>query len=161
MVFPCLRRLPRICARTQRSGARISPSVSDKTIEKLELERHQLTFEYEKKSERFAEIEPSLVQLKEEREHLTRELASFGAGSQALLQEQFEQIKNYERGIEQGRLQLEELMMKDIALALSGLNLREGLKVRLPPRRFGSAGKTERTKATAIWSVSSGRLMAA
>lgn len=47
---------------------------------------------------------------------MTRELASFGAGSQALLQEQFEQIKNYERSIEQGRNQLEELMMKDIAL---------------------------------------------
>ncbi|WP_216671352.1 AAA family ATPase [Mangrovicoccus sp. HB161399] len=108
-----------------------SPNVSDKTIEKLELERHQLTFEFDKKSERYTEIEPSLAELKEEREHLTRELASYGAGSQALLQEQFEQIKNYERAIEQGRSQLEELMMKDIALALSGLGLREGLKERL------------------------------
>lgn len=108
-----------------------SPNVSDKTIEKLELERHQLTFEFDQKSERFAEIEPTLAELKEEREHLTRELASFGAGSQALLQEQFEQIKNYERVIEQGRAQLEDLMMKDIALALSGLGLREGLKRRL------------------------------
>ena len=108
-----------------------SPNVSDKTIEKLELERHQLTFDFDKKSERYIEIEPSLVELKEEREHLTRELASFGAGSQALLQEQFEQMKNYERTIEQGRNQLEELMMKDIALALSGLGLRENLKERL------------------------------
>lgn len=110
---------------------RDSPNVSDKTIEKLELERHQLTFDYEKKAERFAEIEPALAQLKEEREHLTRELASFGAGSQALLQEQFEQIKTYERAIEQGRAQLEELIVKDIALALSGLGLRENLKARL------------------------------
>ena len=108
-----------------------SPNVSDKTIEKLELERHQLTFELDKKAERFGEIEPALAELKEEREHLTRELASFGAGSQALLQEQFEQIKNYERSIETGRAQLEELMMKDIALALSGLGLREALKTRL------------------------------
>jgi DNA sulfur modification protein DndD len=108
-----------------------SPNVSDRTIEKLELERHQFTFEYDKKAERYAEIEPSLAELKEEREHLTRELASFGAGSQALLQEQFEQIKNYERAIEQNHAQLEELMMKDIALALSGLSLREDLKRRL------------------------------
>jgi len=108
-----------------------SPNVSDKTIEKLELDRHQLTFEHDKKVERYAEIEPTLTELKEEREHLTRELASFGAGSQALLQEQFEQIKNYERSIEQGRSQLEDLMMKDIALALSGLGLRESLKDRL------------------------------
>ena len=53
-----------------------SPNVSDKTIEKLELERHQLTFEFDQKSERFAEIEPALAALKEEREHLTRELGS-------------------------------------------------------------------------------------
>ncbi len=72
-----------------------------------------------------------MAELKEEREHLIRELASFGAGSQALLQEQFEQIKNYERAIEQGRTQLEDLMMKDIALALSGLGLRKALKGRL------------------------------
>lgn len=108
-----------------------SPNVSDKTIERLELERHHLTFEFDGKSERYTEIEPSLAGLKEEREHLTRELASFGAGSQALLQEQFEQIKTYERAIEQGRAQLEDLMMKDIALALSGLGLRENLKERL------------------------------
>ena len=46
-------------------------------------------------------------------------LASFGAGSQALLQEQFEQIKNYERAIEDGHARLEDLMMKDLALALA------------------------------------------
>jgi DNA sulfur modification protein DndD len=108
-----------------------SPNVSDKTIEKLELERHQLTFEYDKKAARMAEIEPNRAALKEEQEHLIRELASFGAGSQALLQEQFEQIKNYERSIEDGHAQLEELMMKDLALALSGLGLRESVKARL------------------------------
>jgi len=122
-------------ARDLRSYAEVrrkqSQNVSDKTIERLELERHQLTFEHQKNSERYSEIEPALAKLKEEREHLTRELASFGAGSQALLQEQFEQIKNYERAIERDRNQLEELMMKDIALALSGLSLRETLKERL------------------------------
>lgn len=105
-----------------------SPNVSDKTIERLELERHQLNFELEKKAERYKEIEPALAQLKDEREHLTRELASFGAGSQALFQEQFEQMKNYERAIEASRVRLEELMTADIALALSGKNLREALK---------------------------------
>jgi len=108
-----------------------SPNVSDKTIEKLELDRHQLTFEYDKKANRLAEIEPSRAALKEEQEHLIRELASFGSGSQALLQEQFEQIKNYERAIETGQAQLEELMMKDLALALSGLSLRTSVKATL------------------------------
>jgi DNA sulfur modification protein DndD len=108
-----------------------TPNVSDKTIERLELDRHQLNFELEQKAERFREIEPTIIALKEERELLTRELASYGAGSQALLQEQFEQIKSYERAIEQAEGSLEELMMKDIAVALSGLALRENLKERL------------------------------
>lgn len=108
-----------------------SPNVSNKTIERLELERHHLTFELEKKAARLAELEPHRAALKEEQEHLIREMASFGAGSQALLQEQFEQIKKYERSIEDGNTQLEDLMMKDLALALSGLSLRENVKARL------------------------------
>ena len=108
-----------------------SPNVSDKTIEKLELERHTLNFKYEEKAKRLEEIEPRRAALKEEQEHLIRELASFGAGSQALLQEQFEQIKNYERAIEDGRARLEDLMMKDLALALSGISLRKSLKATL------------------------------
>lgn len=108
-----------------------SPNVSDKTIEKLELERHTLNFEYDKKAARLSEIEPSRAALKEEQEHLIRELASYGTGSQALLQEQFEQIKNYERAIEDGQAKLEDLMIKDLALALSGLSLRQSVKSRL------------------------------
>ena len=108
-----------------------SPNVSDRTIERLELERDQLTIDHDKKAARLREVEPSLARLKGERETLTRELASFGAGSQALLQEQFEQIKNYEREIEEGRAELEELLVKDIALSLCGIGLRNKLGQRL------------------------------
>lgn len=129
--MPVLKRL----AKDLRSYAEVrrkdSPNVSDKTIEKIELERHQLNFENDKKTDRLAEIEPYRATLKEEQEHLIRELASFGSGSQALLQEQFEQIKNHERAIEGGNAQLEELLMKDLALALSGLGLRKSVKDRL------------------------------
>lgn len=129
--IPVLKQLAKDLRAYAEVRRRESPNVSDKTIEKLELERHQLTFEYDKKAERLAEIEPNRAALKEEQEHLIRELASYGTGSQALLQEQFEQIKNYERAIEDGQAQLEELMMKDLALALSGLNLRKSVKARL------------------------------
>lgn len=108
-----------------------SPNVHDRTIAKLELERNHLTSDLEKKSERLEVIEPGLSELREERDNLTRELARFSVGSQALLQEQFEQIKNYERAIESERAQLEDLIMKDIALALSGLGLRTELRERL------------------------------
>lgn len=129
--IPVLKQLAKDLRSYAEVRRRESPNVSDKTIEKLELERHNLTFEYDKKAKRLEEIEPRRATLKEEQERLIRELASFGAGSQALLQEQFEQIKNYERGIEEGRAQLENLMMKDLALALSGLSLRKSVKARL------------------------------
>lgn len=129
--MPVLKRLAKDLRAYAEVRRKDSPNVSDKTIEKIELERHQLNFENDKKTERLAEIEPYRATLKEEQEHLIRELASFGSGSQALLQEQFEQIKNYERAIEDGNAQLEELLMKDLALALSGLGLRKSIKDRL------------------------------
>ena len=107
------------------------PNASNKTIEALELDRHAHVTEFDSKQKRINEIEPGLGHLKEERERLTRELAGFGAGSQTLLQEQFEQIREYERNIEQGRAQFESLLMKDVALSLSGFDLRETLKKRL------------------------------
>ncbi|MDP0927912.1 DNA sulfur modification protein DndD [Paracoccus onubensis] len=129
--MPVLKRLAKDLRAYAEVRRKDSPNVSDKTIEKIELERHQLNFENDKKTDRLAEIEPYRATLKEEQEHLIRELASFGSGSQALLQEQFEQIKNHERAIEGGNAQLEELLMKDLALALSGLGLRKSIKDRL------------------------------
>jgi len=129
--IPVLRQLAKDLRAYAEVRRKESPNVSDKTIEKLESDRQQFTCEYDMKFERLNEIEPTRAELKKEQEHLIRELASYGAGSQALLQEQFEQIKSYERTIEEGRAQLENMMIKDIALALSGLRLRESLKARL------------------------------
>ena len=129
--IPVLRQL----AKDLRSYAEVRrkevPKGSDETIERLELERRQLTSDSEEKTTRLDEIEPCRAVLKEEQERLIRELASLGAGSQALLQEQFEQIKDHERIIADGQAQLEELMMQDLALALSGLELRQSVKTRL------------------------------
>lgn len=129
--IPVLRQLADDLRAYAQVRRRESPNVSDKTIEKLELDRDVLKFQYDEKRKRFEEIEPDLLRLKAERDGLTRELASFGAGSQAQLQEQLEQLNHYRRSVEAGRAQLEELMAKDIALALSGLSLREALKERL------------------------------
>ncbi len=129
--IPLLKQLAKDLRAYAEVRRRESPNVSDRTIERLEFERDQLTIDYEKKVARLREIEPSLARLKGERETLTRELASFGAGSQALLQEQFEQIKNYERSIEESRTNLEDLLVKDIALALCGIELRGKLRQRL------------------------------
>ena len=129
--IPLLKQLAKDLRAYAEVRRRESPNISDRTIERLEFERDQLSIDHEKKAARLGEIEPTLARLKRERETLTRELASFGAGSQALLQEQFEQIKNYEREIEEGRAELEDLLVKDIALSLCGIGLRKEVRQRL------------------------------
>ena len=106
-------------------------NVPEKTIEKLERERHELISKLDKNNDRLQEIETDSGKFKEERDHLHRELANVGAGSQTFLQEKFEHIKEYQRMIDSGRSQLEDLLLKDVALSLSGFDLREGLKNRL------------------------------
>lgn len=129
--LPVLKQLAKDLRSYAEVRRRENPQISDKTIERIELDRHQLTFELEGRRRRLEEIEPTVIALKEEREALTRELLSYGAGSQALLQEQFEQIKGLERRIEQDEAELEGLLIKDLALALSGKPLREALRARL------------------------------
>lgn len=110
---------------------RLTPNVSDQTIDKMEEEYLLLTSEFDTKKERLTEIEPIVFKLKKEQENLIRELGGFGVSSQALLQEQFEKIKNYQRNIEDGYDQLEFLMVNKLAIALSGHFLRENVKKRL------------------------------
>jgi DNA sulfur modification protein DndD len=129
--IPILRQLAEDLRAYASARRREAPNISDKTIERLELDRDVLKFQLDEKAKRFEEIEPDLIKLKDEREQLTRELASFGAGSQAQLQEQLEQLNQYRRAVEAGRAQLEDLMARDMALALAGRSLREGLGERL------------------------------
>ncbi|WP_434733557.1 DNA sulfur modification protein DndD [Rhizobium sp. YTUHZ044] len=112
-------------ARVRRSEVN---NVSDKTLERLELDIDTAQFQVNEKKQRLAELEPEHQTMKEQREKLTRELASFGVGSQAQFQEQFERLNRFEREIEEGRAQLEALLSQDIALALSGAKLRSALK---------------------------------
>ncbi|MDK9705330.1 MAG: DNA sulfur modification protein DndD [Sulfuritalea sp.] len=114
--------------RSYASARRRESPINDKTLERLEGERDTFKFHLENKKRRFEEIEPDLLKLKEERENLTRELASFGAGSQAQLQEQLQQLDQYRRAVQSATDQLEALLSQDIALCLSGRGLREALK---------------------------------
>ncbi len=129
--IPVLRQLAKDLRAYAEARRRDSPNVSDKTLAALEQERHRLSAEHDRMAARLAEIEPALAARKEEREDLERELASYGASSQALIQEQFEQIKKYERAIEEGKAQLEALMTGELALALTGPALRADVKARL------------------------------
>ena len=128
---PVLRDLAGDLTDYARERSKGSKEIPDKTLEKLESEIHGLDLNFEKIDKRLKESVPILSEFKEERERLTRELASFGVSSQAMLQEKFEHIKNCEHSIEKNRSQVENMLMKDVALALSGSELRKNLKSRL------------------------------
>ena len=106
-------------------------NVSSKTIEKLEREHRMLSHDCEKKRVRLSEIEPNRNTRKRKQDQLIRELSSYGASSQALLKEQLEKKIYLERVIESKKERIELLMMKDFALALSGLELRKSVKEQL------------------------------
>ena len=107
------------------------PSIPDKIIKNLEDDRSKLESNLAEKKERLDEIEPIQKKLKESQQRLIRELASYGVSTQALLQEQFEQIKDYEKNIDSASDAIESLMLKDLALALSGNHLRKNTQKQL------------------------------
>ena len=109
-------------AQDLRAYARVRKSevnnVSDRTIDRIELDLDNLNFQLGKKKERVAELEPEHSSLKEQREKLQRELASFGAGSQAQFQEQFERLNRLGRELGSGLIPYNQKMtMTAIAIA--------------------------------------------
>ena len=110
-------------------------NVSNKILEKLEREHQALSHDCEEKHTRLSEIEPKRNARKRDQDKLIRELSSYGAGSQALLTEQLEKKIDLERVIESKKERLEQLMIKDFALALSGVELRKSVKERLLSER--------------------------
>ena len=129
--IPVLKKLADDLRDYARDRQRDAPRGADKTIENLERELEALTRDYEEKSDRLKEIEPDLVRYKGERERLTRQLASFGAGSQALLQEQYEQKEDLNQQVRENHRKMEDLLLKSFAMALSGPALRTRCRERL------------------------------
>ena len=129
--IPILRQLKDDLAKYAELQRKDSSDVSDKTVEKLEKELKGLSQDYESKQKRLEDIQPRLDSMKADRDKIVRELAGYGTGTQAKLQDQFEQIKLYERTIEQANAKLEKLLLEDISLALAGGDLRRALISRL------------------------------
>ncbi len=129
--IPVLRSLAEDLRKYATARMNATPNVSDKTIERREQDRECLSDKLKEQRSRRDGIGPGLARLKEEREKLTRELVSFGAGSQAHLQEQMERLARCRRAVEDGRGKLEDMLADDVALALSGDGLREAVKCRL------------------------------
>lgn len=129
--IPILKRLMQELEGYAKARRKESKDVSDRTINKLQLEIDRLALDKEDKEKRLSEIEPPLKEYERERNGLLNELSSHKAGAQTLLKEQFGRIKDYQKVIDEGKDNLEKLLVEDIALALSGPDLSEKLKQRL------------------------------
>ena len=129
--IPVLRELADDLRKYAVDRRRSTPSGSNQTLSRLETEREEVAQLLNVAKNSFEELIPQLQSLSLERDGLTRELESFGAGSQAAQQEQLTDLKRYEGEIEASRDQLNEFLSKEVSVALSGKNLREQLIQRL------------------------------
>ncbi|QGY03254.1 DNA sulfur modification protein DndD [Methylobacterium mesophilicum SR1.6/6] len=126
-----------------------TPAGSDATLGKLEAEREALNEQLSKAQARLDEIEPNLLSMTQERERITRELDSFGSGSQAEFQEQLSNLNRYNIEAEKAQDSLHALLGTDIALSLAGQQLRHELKDQLrreQVREEWEAGKAQGDK---------------
>lgn len=126
-----------------------TPAGSDATLGKLEAEREDLNAQLATAQARLGEIEPNLLSMTQERERITRELDSYGTGSQAEFQEQLSNLARYNAEAEKAQEALHSLLGSDIALALAGQQLRRELKHQLgreQVREDWEAGKAQGDK---------------
>ena len=129
--IPILKELAKDLRAYARARLPVSARLDTGAIEDLEKEINDLNQKIEQNSNIIQRMESELSELKKERDILTRELMSLGSGSQAQMRELIEQINQYRKVFQKGCEDLENLLTKDIALALVGPTLREKLRQRL------------------------------
>ena len=129
--IPLLKQLSKDLRDYSKSRLRDTPIVPTNKIDNLNSKQNQLSIKYDEKKSQLNEIELLLTRLKDERVSLVRELANSGAGSPELQRDLIKRITSYEGIIKDDRSKLEGLLVKDVALALCGINLRKKLENRL------------------------------
>jgi len=129
--IPVLRELAqdlRNYARVRRSE---SPSGSNGTLAKLEQDREELSERLKKAQEKLDALTPTAASMSQEREKITRELDSYGSGSQAQFQEQLSSLARFNAEAERSQEQLHSLLAGDVSIALTGRLLRDELREQL------------------------------
>ena len=98
---------------------------SDENLGKTELERDNAKKDFDTKKETLAALEPEITKLRQEQDRLTKELAGFGAGTQAQMQELVTRLAEHRREAERCEDQLRVLIADDLSLAIAGRELRQ------------------------------------
>ena len=104
---------------------------SGETIAALEREIGDLDKDRADSGEKSVAIEADIASMEAEQDRLSRELMSYGAGTQANLQELIQRLQQHRNALDLTRARLQELLVGDLALALSGRVLRHELADRL------------------------------
>lgn len=123
--IPVLRELASDLRNYARDRRRETPSGSNGTLARLEQDRDELNARLAEAQGKLDAVSPNLLNMSQERERITRELDSYGTGSQAQLQEQLSSLNRYDLEAERAQEQLHALLAGEVSIALAGRALRD------------------------------------
>lgn len=129
--IPVLRELAGDLRNYARERRKESPAASNGTLAKLEQDRDELGESLREAQSKLDDLAPKVTSMVQERERITRELDSYGTGSQAQFQEQLTSLARYNAEAERVQDQLHNLLAGDVSLALAGRALRDELAEQL------------------------------
>ena len=115
-------------AKQKRSGV---GNIGDEKLDKLRIEISELEQQEEIVQNKLNEINPEIDRLTKRFEHLFSELALLQGGSYATLKEHFETKEGIRRKCDKLKDEFFDLLTKNIALALTGIELRAETRNRL------------------------------
>lgn len=121
--LPVLRDLASDLRDYARSKGRPSGTSGD-TVDRLDKEVADLRKDIEEADTAAGLLEKDIAATEAEQDKLSRELMSFGAGTQANLQELLQRLHQHRADLDSARSRLQEMLVGDLALALSGRHLR-------------------------------------
>lgn len=104
---------------------------SGDTVSRLEREIEEFDKDILDSNENAVGIESDIASMEGEQDRLTRELMSYGAGTQANLQELLQRLQQHRNDLESARARLQEMLVGDLALAMCGRALRSETADRL------------------------------
>lgn len=128
--LPVLRDLSSDLRDYAKSKAKPSGATGD-TVACLEKEIEDLNDDVVGSNEKSVVIEADIASMEAEQDRLSRELMSYGAGTQANLQELLQRLQQHRNDLDAARSRLQEMLVGDLALALSGRQLRSDTAERL------------------------------
>ena len=128
--LPVLRDLASDLRDYAKSKGKPSGTTGD-TITRLEREIEEFDQDLATSNEKTTSIEHDIASMEAEQDRLSRELMSYGSGTQANLQELLQRLQQHRNDLDGARARLQEMLIGDLALALCGRVLRSETADRL------------------------------